>query len=208
MTQDTAAPPGLILAGGRSSRMGTDKAFLTLAGDTMLAHIVRRLSPQVSRLALNAAPDFPNPLALPLLPDTIAGQAGPLAGVLAGLRDLQAGGSKDRILTVPCDSPFFPSDLVERLKANATHPDAIAVASAGGRRHPVFALWPVAIADDLETWLSDPDNRRINAFLDRHRAATVEFPFIETAEGPLDPFLNINTPEDLAEAGRFAAVLA
>nr|WP_250808933.1 molybdenum cofactor guanylyltransferase MobA [Neorhizobium tomejilense] len=202
-------PPGLVLAGGKSSRMGTDKAFLTIGGDTILGHVVRRLLPQVSEITLNAPIGFPNPLGLRLLPDLVPGQIGPLAGVLAGLRDVQARGLQaTHLLTVPSDSPFVPADLARRLEADADDPDAIVIAASDGRDHPVFGLWPVSITSDLGTWLSDPDNRRIKAFLERHRVATVEFPMIETPQGLLDPFFNINTPEDLQEARRFAEELS
>ncbi|WP_117191271.1 molybdenum cofactor guanylyltransferase MobA [Rhizobium terrae] len=201
-------PPGLVLCGGRSSRMGEDKAFVRIGGDTILGHIVRRLAPQVCGITLNAPADFPNPLGLPLLPDKLPGQIGPLAGVLSGLRHLQARGTAEtHLLTVPSDSPFLPADLAERLRAETGEPDTIVITASDGRNHPVFGLWPLSIADDLETWLSGPDNRRIKAFLQRHRLATVEFPMVETPQGLLDPFFNINTPEELAEARRFAGEL-
>jgi molybdopterin-guanine dinucleotide biosynthesis protein A len=204
-----ARPPGLILAGGKSSRMGTDKAFLEIGGDTILAHVVRRLGPQVCEITLNAPAGFPNPLGLRQLSDRITGQIGPLAGVLAGLRDILARGLRStHLLTVPSDSPFVPADLVRRLEPEAGDPSAIVITASDGRNHPVFGLWPVSIADDLETWLSDPDNRRIKAFFERHRMVTVEFPMIETPHGLLDPFFNINTPEDLQEARRFAGELS
>ncbi|MCC2610007.1 molybdenum cofactor guanylyltransferase MobA [Neorhizobium petrolearium] len=203
-----ALPPGLILAGGKSSRMGSVKALLEVGGDTILSHIVRRLSPQVSGITLNASDDFPNPLGLRLLPDRLAGRPGPLAGVLTGLRDVETRGiSATHLLTVPSDSPFVPTDLVNRLQTGTDDPDAIVITASDGRSHPVFGLWPISIAEDLETWLADPENRRIKAFLQRHRVATVEFPRIETSHGLLDPFFNINTPEDLEEARRFAEVL-
>ncbi len=206
MTIAVAPIPGLILAGGRSTRMGSDKAHLPLRGDTILGHVVRRLAPQVEALFLNAAPGFADPSSLPLIPDTIAGQAGPLAGVLAGLQTLAPKGYRS-VLTAPCDSPFLPPDLAERLTA-ACEGDAIVVAESAGRSHPVFALWPTAIADDLKGWLADPDNRRINAFLKRHTVVSVDFPLVKTAAGPLDPFMNLNTPDDLAQAHHFSELLA
>jgi len=202
-------PPGLILAGGRSSRMGADKAFLDIGGDTILAHVVRRLGPQVSEITLNAPAEFPNPLGLRLLPDRIGGQIGPLAGVFSGLRDMRARGpGATHLLTVPSDSPFVPLDLVRRLEAGADDPNAIVIAVSDGRDHPVFGLWPVSIADDLGSWLAGPDNRRIRDFLQRHPLVTVEFAMIGTPHGLLDPFFNINTPEDLQEARRFAQELS
>lgn len=202
-------PPGLVLAGGRSSRMGADKAFLDIGGDTILAHVVRRLGPQVSEITLNAPAEFPNPLGLRLVPDRIGGQIGPLAGVFSGLRDMRARGpGATHLLTVPSDSPFVPLDLVRRLEAGADDPNAIVIAVSDGRDHPVFGLWPVSIADDLGSWLAGPDNRRIRDFLQRHPLVTVEFAMIGTPHGLLDPFFNINTPEDLQEARRFAQELS
>ncbi|EUB95739.1 Molybdopterin-guanine dinucleotide biosynthesis protein A [Rhizobium sp. CF080] len=202
-------PPCLILAGGKSSRMGTDKAFLDIGGETILAHVARRLRPQVAEITLNAQADFPNPLRLRLLPDRIIGQIGPLAGVFSGLRDiLDRGLPATHLLTAPSDSPFVPADLANRLEAEADDPNTIVIAASDGRDHPVFGLWPISIADDLESWLSGPDNRRIKDFLRRHRVVTVEFPMIGTPQGLLDPFFNINTPEDLQEARRFAKELS
>ncbi len=202
-------PPGLILAGGKSSRMGSDKGLLTIGGQTILEHIAYRLRPQVSELTLNAPTDFPSFLGLRCVADRIDGQIGPLAGVLSGLRDIEARGlSATHLLTVPSDSPFVPHDLVSRLASAADDAEAIVITASDGRNHPVFGLWPVSIADDLERWLSDPENRRIKAFFERHPVATVEFPMIETPNGLLDPFFNINTPDDLDEARRFAEELA
>jgi molybdopterin-guanine dinucleotide biosynthesis protein A len=201
-------PAGLILAGGKSSRMGSDKALLTIGGDTILGHVSKRLAPQVSALTVNAPADFPDPLRLRHLPDCIGGQIGPLAGVLSGLRDMEERClGTVRLVTVPCDSPFVPHDLVVRLSGQSITDDTIVIAASGGRSHPVFGLWPASIADDLETWLSDPQNRRISAFLERHPVVTVEFEVIETRQGRLDPFFNINTPKDLDEARLFGEEL-
>jgi molybdenum cofactor guanylyltransferase len=203
-----SAPPGLILAGGKSSRMGSNKALLTIGGNTVLGHVLRRLGPQVSSLAVNAPTPLPGCEALPHLADTTPGQLGPLAGILTGMRHYAETTPEARhILTVPCDSPFLPHNLTERLAD--VRPDArtVVVASSLGRNHPVFALWPLALADDLEAWLTSDENRRINGFLARHQTVTVDFAPVGTAMGTLDPFLNINTPEDLARANLFSEVL-
>jgi molybdenum cofactor guanylyltransferase len=203
-----SAPPGLILAGGKSSRMGSNKALLTLGSDTVLGHVLRRLRSQVSRLAVNAPAPLPGSEDLPHLADSVPGQLGPLAGILTGMRHYAETAPEARhFLTAPCDSPFLPLHLTERLAD--TRPDArtIVVASSLGRNHPVFALWPVALAEDLENWLTTDANRRINGFLSRHHTVTVDFAPIGTANGELDPFLNINTPEDLARANLFSEIL-
>ncbi|MFC3164347.1 molybdenum cofactor guanylyltransferase MobA [Ciceribacter thiooxidans] len=196
--------PGIILAGGLSRRMGENKAAVLLGGKTMIRHVAERLAPQVSSLVVNAPEGADAGLGLPLVPDTIAGHPGPLAGVLAGLRHAEKLARPPRhIVTVPADTPFLPCDLVERLEAALPTDDAIVVASSMGRSHPVIALWPIAVADDLEEWLADPGNRRLQAFIARHPSAAVDFPPIETKRGPLDPLYNVNTPDELALAKAF-----
>ncbi len=201
---DAPRPPALILAGGLSRRMGRDKRLAELGNRPLLVHVLERLRPQVGSLAINA----PQPLAidpgLPLVPDTLPDHPGPLAGVLAGLRHAAAtrpDGS--HLLTVPADTPFLPHDLVARLAAAADDPAAIVVAASQGQAHPVVALWPLSLADDLETWLGDPVNRRLQAFIAQHPNRAVAFASMSTAIGDLDPFFNVNTPDDLATAERF-----
>ncbi len=196
--------PGLVLAGGLSRRMGTNKAMVTLGDATLLSHVLRRLAPQVSDITINTATSVENGFAesfgLPLLPDTLSGHAGPLAGVLAGMRHFGTRpAGPGHFLTVPADSPFFPDDLVLRLCDHLSD-EAIVIAASSGQLHPVFALWPVAIAEDLEEWLKDDTNRRIRAFLARHVTIGISFAPLETARGSLDPFFNINTPDELALA--------
>ncbi|GAK71037.1 molybdenum cofactor guanylyltransferase [Agrobacterium rubi TR3 = NBRC 13261] len=196
--------PGLILAGGLSRRMGTNKALSLLGGKTLLSHVVARVTPQVSKLALNAPESWAQAFGLPLVPDTIVGHAGPLAGVLAGMRYFAVHAPQaTHFLTVPADSPFFPDDLASRLAAHLTGEDAIVIAASSGHVHPVIGLWPVAIADDLEHWLADDNNRRIRSFLARHATLGVSFPALESATASIDPFYNINTPDELATAEAF-----
>lgn len=195
-----ARPPAVILAGGLSRRMGTDKAMILLSGTPLALHIARRLEPQVSTVVLNAPLDHPLAGSLPLLPDTKPDRPGPLAGVLAGLRAFtEDGEAPTHILTTPCDTPFLPRDLVRRL---AEHADIgkIVMAACAGRAHPVTALWPISLADDLDRWLDEPDHRRVFDFVARHPSRTVEFELLDGPFGPVDPFFNINTPEDLALA--------
>lgn len=193
------APLGIILAGGQASRMGGgDKGLLTLGSKTILGHVIDRLSPQVGALALNANGD---PLrfasyGLPVLPDSVAGFVGPLAGVLAGL-DWAAGYGASHIVTAAADTPFFPDDLVARLTRAADEqckPITLARTEAG--RHPTFGLWPVALRDDLRAALEE-GVRKVVLWTDRHGTATAEFPVTT-----FDPFFNVNTPDDLAEAER------
>lgn len=196
--------PGLILAGGLSRRMGTNKALSPLGDKPLLAHVIDHVAPQVSSLVLNAAHGWAEEFGFPVVPDTKCGHAGPLAGILAGMRHFASAASgSSHFLTVPADSPFFPADLASQLASHVTGDDAIVIAASSGHVHPVFGLWPVAIADDLERWLADDDNRRIRSFIARHRTLGVTFPPVESATSSIDPFYNINTPDELATAEAF-----
>ncbi|CAN7729489.1 molybdenum cofactor guanylyltransferase MobA [Mesorhizobium sp. LjNodule214] len=195
---------GIILAGGQSRRMGGgDKTLLVLGGRRLLDHVVARLAPQVGPMALSANGD-PMRFArfgLPVLADTVEGYAGPLAGILTGLEWASMG--CNGVVTAAGDTPFLPEDLVDRLTAAAAdHPGAIAVASSGGKRHPTFALWPLGLHDALRRFLVDEDNRRVSAFIERHGFVEVAFPMWNSGEHEIDPFFNINTPDDLAAAER------
>jgi molybdopterin-guanine dinucleotide biosynthesis protein A len=203
MTEEIA---GVILAGGQSRRMGGgDKRLLALGGGSLLDHVVARLAPQVGPLALSANSDparFAG-VGLPVLADTVKGFAGPLAGILTGLEWASASTACKALVTTAGDTPFLPEDLVNRLVAAVEeHPGAIAVACSGGKRHPTFALWPLGLRDDLRRFLVDEDIKRVSAFIDRHDFVDVEFPMPTSGGHAHDPFFNINTPDDLAQAER------
>ncbi|SLN52980.1 Molybdenum cofactor guanylyltransferase [Roseivivax jejudonensis] len=194
-------PPGVILAGGRATRMGGgDKGLLPLGGDTILAQVIERLGPQVSGLALNANGDPSRfvTYALPVLPDSVSDWPGPLAGVLAAL-DWAAARGDATVITVAADTPFFPRDLVARLTAAAAgmeHPLALAATpdpERGEVRHPTFGLWPVALRDDLRAALAS-GTRKVVVWTDAKNGRTALF------DGPGEPFFNVNTPEDLLRA--------
>lgn len=181
----------VILAGGLSRRMGADKAGILLAGKPLVAHVADRIAPQARQLMVNAPAGIDLPY--PLLPDTLPDRPGPLAGILAAMRHAESIGT-GKVLTVPVDAPFLPRDLARRL-AVAADSGVIAVARSGGRLHPVATLWPAGLAADLEDWLADPAHRRLTDFLARHPVVEVDF-----ATGQIDPFFNVNTPDDLARA--------
>ncbi|MEO8669205.1 MAG: molybdenum cofactor guanylyltransferase MobA [Bauldia sp.] len=198
----SATPPiaGVILAGGLSRRMGGDKSLMPLAGRPLIAHAIERLRPQVDELAINANDDPARFAAfgLPIVPDTTTGHAGPLAGILAGMQ--WASGMHVALLaTVSVDAPFFPQDLVARL-SEATDGQAIAVARSAGRVHPVFGLFPVRLAGDLEGFLRRDERRSVTGWLAGQAMVAVDFEGSSPGSG--DPFFNINTPEDLAVAAR------
>ena len=187
---------GLILAGGQARRMGGgDKPLLRLGGRTLLERVVARLEPQCGAgLALSANGDparfsgFPGPI----LPDPLPDQPGPLAGILAGLEHAAAQGIA-RMVSVSGDAPFLSEDLVARLHAVAPE-TGIALAASGERQHYTIALWPTALRGALRDYL-ERGERRVGGFIARHGAAVASWP-VE----PADPFLNVNTPADLAAA--------
>lgn len=194
---------GVVLAGGQSRRMGGgDKALLTLSGRPMIAHVLARLAPQASPLAINANGD-PQRFAafgLPVIADTIEGFAGPLAGVLAGLKWARAHAPQcPYIVTVSADAPLVPADLVARLSAAVGDArDHIALAQSEGQTHPVIGLWPVALADDLEKAVGD-GVRKVLHWTRNHAVHEVAFPPFEVGGTAVDPFFNANTPSDFAE---------
>lgn len=175
--------------------MGADKAFVLLDGVTLAQRVIDRLSPQVTRLAIssNAQPDALAGFGLPVLADTLPGQPGPLAGILAGMLWAQREAPQtSHLLSAPVDTPFLPADLAGQLATGAG--GGVAVASSGGKAHPVIALWPVKLAERLETFLKTDGRRSVLAFAEAVGHAEVRF------SGDPDPFLNINTPEELATA--------
>ena len=199
-------PRGVVLAGGLSLRMGSDKAAVMLGGKPLVHRVIERLAPQTAGLSVNSNMSTGLDLApaIAVFGDTVPGHVGPVAGVLSGMRHAARHFPvASHIATVPTDTPFFPADLVARLQAAITEPGQIAVAYSAGIMHPVFALWPVALADELEHWLLTDDKRRVRDFIERHPVARVDFEMIETVDGPIDPFFNINTPADLEMAERW-----
>ena len=196
---------GVVLAGGLARRMGGgDKGLVRLHGRPILDHVLERLRPQVDRIVINANGE-PARLAgygLPIVPDSVEGFAGPLAGVLAGMEwTARECPDADWIVTAATDTPFFPRDLVARLQQAVADEDAdMACAASGGRHHPVFGLWPVALAPDLRHAMTAETIRKVDAWTARHRLAVASFP-----DRPHDPFFNVNRPDDVAQAERIAA---
>lgn len=208
MPPDPASPgaadgvAGVLLAGGRATRMGGgDKSLHSLAGRPILARVIERVRPQVSVLLLNANGDparFQG-FGLPVEGDVIEDFAGPLAGILTGLEWAGAHAPGCRwVASFPTDAPFLPEDLVRRMVAAVGAEDAhIGCAASGGRTHPVVALWPVGLAGDLRRAMTEDGVRKIDRWTARYRVAYVEY-----AAEPVDPFFNVNRPGDLERAER------
>ena len=205
---------GVILAGGASRRMGGGhKGLLSLAGKPMLLHVAERLRPQVRELAISvhgAGLEFVG-FGLPLIADAPREQQGPLAGVLAAMLWARAKRPEARwIATAPCDAPFCPRDhvgvLLEAALAQAAKEPGIAIAASQSRNHFAFGLWPVALAADLSAYL-DAGERRMQGWIERHPHVAADFAPLTVDGQPLDPFFNVNSPDDLAAARRWAAAL-
>jgi molybdopterin-guanine dinucleotide biosynthesis protein A len=198
-------PLGLVLAGGLARRMGGgDKTRIRIGGKTILERVLARFKPQCTAVILNANGD-PARFAdtgLPVVPDTVPGFAGPLAGILAGLDWTAAHASAiTDVASVPGDCPFLPGDLVARLSAARQAAGVpLACARSGDWRHPVVGLWPVALREDLRKALVEEDMHKIETWTARHGIAVGNWPAT-----PIDPFFNVNTPADVAEAEGIAA---
>jgi molybdenum cofactor guanylyltransferase len=202
----TAAPTlGLVLAGGLARRMGGgDKARIKIGGASILQRVLACLSPQCGRIIINANGDAARfaDIGLPVVADSVPDFAGPLAGILAGL-DWAAAHAPDNewLLSVPGDCPFLPKDLVTRLHdARATANVPLACARSGEWRHPVVGLWPVKLREDLRHALVSEGLHKIELWTARHGIAIAEWPTT-----PIDPFFNVNTPKDAAQAEAIAA---
>jgi molybdopterin-guanine dinucleotide biosynthesis protein A len=201
-----AATYGLVLAGGLARRMGGgDKALIRIGQETILERALARLAPQCAGMVINANGDATRfaPFGLPVVADDVAGFAGPLAGILAGLDWLAANAPRIAWLaSVPGDCPFLPRDLVARLHAARSAAGVpLACAKSGDWRHPVVGLWPVGLRDDLRRAVVEEGLRKIEVWTTRHGVGLAEW----RAE-PVDPFFNVNTPEDAAQAQHFAAL--
>ncbi len=194
-----ASITGLVLAGGMGRRMESrDKGLVAFRGKPMVAHVIERFAPQVRDLIINANRNIDTYAAFGhrVVSDEVSGFAGPLAGLHAGLRACNAthaGASaheRQWLATVPCDSPFLPPDLVQRLFDAATKENAeIAVAVSEGFAQPVFALYDTSLVENLEAFLNAGE-RKIDKWTATHRVANVIF---DDAQA----FANINTIDEL-----------
>jgi molybdenum cofactor guanylyltransferase len=197
---------GVVLAGGLARRMGgADKARIRVGGRPILERAVERLRPQCAGLILNAndaAERFAD-IGLPVVADSLPDYPGPLAGILAGLDwTAKQAPAIEWVVSVPSDCPFLPRDLVANLHdARVAAGAQLACARSGERRHPVVALWPISLREDLRRAVTGEGARKVDNWIARFTIGFADWPAT-----PVDPFFNVNTPDDLAEAERLAAL--
>jgi molybdenum cofactor guanylyltransferase len=182
---------------------GGDKARIRIGNATILERVLARLTPQCSQIIINANGD-PARFAdthVPVVADSVPDFAGPLAGILAGL-DWAATKAPDCewLASVPGDCPFLPNDLVTRLhRARLVAGIPLSCAGSGEWRHPVVGLWPVSLREDLRRALLDEGLHKVEIWTARHGVAVADW-----STKPIDPFFNVNTPEDATRAEAMA----
>jgi molybdopterin-guanine dinucleotide biosynthesis protein A len=183
---------------------GGDKARIKIGGASILQRVLACLTPQCSRVIINANGDAARyaDTGLLVVADSVPDFAGPLAGILAGLDWAAANAPNvECLVSVPGDCPFLPKDLVTRLHEARTASNVpLACARSGEWRHPVVGLWPVNLRQDLRHALVGENLHKIELSTARHGIAIAEWP-----AAPFDPFFNINTPEDAVRAEAIAA---
>ena len=201
---------GVVLAGGKSSRMGgEDKALIEIGGETMLARCAKRLQPQVGKVVVSGHDGerrFGAEWAV--IPDLLADHAGPLSGILSAMRWAEANGPEFFwIASVAVDTPFFPDTLVDRFIMAMGGPDpSIVLAQSGERVHPTFGLWPIALADDLEAFLASGE-RKTRLWAESKACSHAHFSGFVIDEIEIDPFFNVNKADDVPVAEAIASGL-
>jgi len=191
---------GVILAGGRSSRMnGRDKVFTTLAGRPLIRHVIDRIGPQVDALVLSVETTSSTFETFDLLqlPDPTPGHHGPLGGLLAALRHYA--GSHEWVLVAPCDAPFVPSDLAMKLHQRALEANAsCAVVIYDDEQQPTFSIWNQGVLPNLERAVGQQGLSGIKQFMRRSSAVGCPWPVCDPP-----PFFNVNDAAALDQANRW-----
>jgi len=189
---------GVIVAGGLSTRMGIEKANLLVGKRTLLERAIDCIEPQVAALAINANGDQKRfeRCGLPVVSDIIGSIRTPLAGLHASLNWAREA-DYEAVLTVPSDCPFLPRDLLEKLQSAGA---AAAIAASGGERHYLTGLWAQSLLENLQEAIVGCGVVRVKDWAARCGATAVNWDVL-----PFDPFMNVNTREELAEANRIAA---
>lgn len=192
--------PCMIICAGTSRRFGEDKILAHLAGRPVLSYVIERLLPQVQTLAVNASDEGAySPFGLPIIPDSLGGSLGPLAGVLTAMEWAKSLG-ESRVLTCAGDTPFITHDWAQRL--SDVPANTVGVSFSGERVHNVCALWPVGLSGVLRSAL-EGGQRRAGEWIGQQKFSHIAFDI----SGEFDPFFNINTQADMDKAERMAARL-
>lgn len=198
MTSASQSVAGVILAGGLARRMGGgDKCLLSLGGKTLLQHTIDRAKPQLAALVLNANGDAVRfaQRGIKVIPDNFPNNLGPLAGIHAGLKWMSSNTVHTWLASFPCDTPFFPLDLVEKLFAQTQTGVDLVVATSNQQSQSVFALWHSSLLEKIAEQLSSGKIPRLQDWITQQNIAYVDF-----SPSGGDPFFNINTPADLLAA--------
>lgn len=195
---------GVVLAGGQSTRMnGLDKCFLALGKQNLLNRCIEKSQSQVSRILISSNnPTLQaNNSKIEIIPDKAIRNGGPLAGILSAMLWVKEYQPACKFLaTFPVDSPFYPDDLVSRLTPELKKQNAqIAIPKYNKQRHWVFGLWSIDLVDSLQNYLVDQQQRKVQNWIKSHTCCEVNFD-----DYAMDPFFNINTPEDFELAKRLA----
>lgn len=198
MTYVMTAIPVCILAGGGSRRFGSPKGLAEIGGTSLIARVIDRVSRQTNaEIVINAAVDGAyGGLGLPIVPDALGRDLGPLAGVHAAMV-WGAGQGSETVATVALDTPFLPADLLSRLENEG----APAIAASGGRNHPVIGLWPCSMAGELAAYIAQ-GRRSAHGWAEACGARAAMF---ESAMDGRDPFWNVNTINELEDARKAAS---
>ncbi|WP_114010281.1 molybdenum cofactor guanylyltransferase MobA [Cohaesibacter intestini] len=201
---------GVVLAGGQSSRMGgQDKALIEIDGETMLSHCATRLQPQVGKIVVSGHDgDERFGANWDVVGDLLPDHAGPLSGILSAMRWAEANAPEVFwIATVAVDTPFFPDTLVDRFIMAMGGPEpAIVLAQSGDRVHPTFGLWPIALADSLEAFLASGE-RKTRLWAESQTCSHAHFSGQMIDDIEIDPFFNVNEPDDVPVAEAIASGL-
>jgi molybdenum cofactor guanylyltransferase len=190
----------------RAAWAAATNACCRYAGRLILAHVIERLKPQVAELIISANGDPArfSAFGLPVVEDRLDFYAGPLAGILAGLEWARTNRPESRFaITAASDTPFLPADLVDRLRSASGEGEAnLVVARSAEGMHPVFGLWHMTLAPDLDASLMSGD-RKVSDWVRQHQAREVMFPPVKIEGRTIDPFFNVNRPDELAAAEAF-----
>jgi len=185
-----------ILAGGKSERMGKDKLFLELNNKPLIQHTLDKVNKYFKKIIVitNQENEFFSKNNLTTVKDCIEGQLGPLVGVLTAMQWAKTNFPQCAwVATFPCDTPFFPEDIIEKFIEESKKKDSLLLTtSSHGRKHNVFGLWSLKLYDKLKDDLINNKIRKVQDWTKKHKIKNLEFKFKD-----YDPFFNINTLDDL-----------